>query len=246
VDRAAFDALLQPHWKVLEGFVRRMVGHPEDSRDLVQDTLLAAFEHIDDFRGEAQFRTWLLAIASRRCIDHLRKKKRWSWDAQETVRKKLYQELGADGVRQHLLSTEFRFDAREHIAFCFSCVGRSLEPLDQAALMLSEVFELGDREAAKALELSEPVLRHHLADARQQMQERFEGLCGLVNKAGVCWQCKGLRQQTTERGPELPDLQVSDADEKRRLRLKVVQDGEINEGVMQSFHDTLWRALETL
>ena len=93
------------------------------------------------------------------------------------------------------------------------------------------------------------MFRHRLADARREMHERFEGLCALVNKQGVCHQCKGLRMQTPieeHRGPATPELGGAEtsADEKRRLRLNVVRDGEIHEGVMQPFHDKLWRALE--
>lgn len=249
MDRDGFDALVRPALPSLEAFVRRMIGHPEDTRDLVQDTLLRAYESIDGFRGEASFKTWLFAIATRRCIDHLRARRRWSWDAQEGVRQQLYGELGADGVRAELLGGDaYRFDAREHIAFCFTCVGRSLDAEEQAALVLSEVFELGDREAARALGLSESTYRHRLAAARAAMHERFAGLCGLVAKSGVCYQCKGLRMQAAavERGPELPALgdEATGADDKRRVRLQVVREGDVHRGVMQPFHDRLWRALE--
>ena len=248
-DRAAFDELVRPLGAPLAAYVRRMVGHPEDTRDLVQDTLLAALQAIAEFRGQSAFKTWLFAIATRRCLDYLKAKRRWTWDAQERVRRQLYDSLGADGVKGLLFPAEYRFDAHEHIAFCFSCVSRSLEPLEQAALVLSEVVGATDREAASALELSESVLRHRLSDARHQMHERFEGLCALVNKQGVCRQCIGLRQQAVEerRGPPLPDLGAeASADTKRRLRLAVVRDADIDGGRMQPFHDTVWRALERL
>src|SRR5262245_15016377 len=122
---------------MLEGYVRRMIGHPEDTRDLVQDTLLSAYAKIGTFRGDAKFSTWILAIATHRCLDHLRSKKKWTFDAQELARRHLYETLGADGMRAEYFSAEYRFDAAEHIAFCYSCVGRSLDPLDSAALVLS-------------------------------------------------------------------------------------------------------------
>ena len=249
IDRATLDQEVRAHLPALEAFVRRMIGHPDDTRDLVQDALLRATEAIDSFRGESSFKTWLFAIATRRCIDHLRARRRWDWDAQESVRKQLYGELGADGVRAQLLGGEsYRFDAREHIAFCFTCVGRSLDPEEQAALVLSEVFELADREAARALDLSESTYRHRLSAARAAMDERFDGLCGLVSKRGICWQCKGLRMQAAEaqRGPELPALgdESTPPESKRRVRLAVVRDGDVHAGVMQPFHDRLWLALE--
>jgi RNA polymerase sigma-70 factor (ECF subfamily) len=244
---AAFDALVGPVVPALTAYVRRMIGHPEDARDLVQDTLLRAFESIAEFRGDARLETWLFAIATRRCIDHLRARKRWSWDAQEEVRRYLYETLG-DEVREKLFPADYRFDAHEHIAFCFTCVGRSLDPVEQAALVLTEVLELGNRESARALGLSESVLRHRLSSARATMHERFEGLCALVNKKGVCHQCAGLRKQAAgeRQGPAIPDLggEGTDAEEKHRRRLAIVRDGGVHRGAMQPFHDTLWRALE--
>src|SRR5688572_24016542 len=113
-DRAAFDELVRPLGPALVAYVRRMVGHPEDTRDLVQDTLLAAFQAVSEFQGRSAFKTWLFAIATRRCLDYLKAKRRWTWDAQERVRRQLYESLGADGVKGLLFPAEFRFDAHEH------------------------------------------------------------------------------------------------------------------------------------
>lgn len=249
-DRAAFDALARPALASLSSYVRRMIGHPEDTRDLVQDTLMRAFESMASFRGDASFKTWLFAIATRRCLDHLRARKRWSWDAQELGRRHLYETLGPQGVREKLLGADYVFDAHEHIAFCFTCVARSLEPAEQAALVLTEVLELGNRESARVLGLSESVLRHRLSAARRTMHERFEGLCALVNKKGVCYQCAGLRKQAAEgrEGPAIPELggEDDDASTKRRLRLRVVRDADVHAGAMQPFHDEMWRVLERL
>lgn len=245
-DRDAFDALVRPALASLETYVRRMVGDPEETRDLVQDTLLRAFESIAEFRGDARFKTWLFAIGTRRALDHLRARGRWSPEAQEQVRKHLYQTLGPAGVREQVMGADYRFDAHEHIAFCFTCVARSLDPEEQAALILVEVVELANREAARAMGLTESTLRHRLASAREQMHTRFEGLCALVNKKGVCHQCAGLRQQAAEdrRGPTVPDIgSVESADEKHRVRLAIVRSADVHRGGMQGFHDAFWRAI---
>jgi len=89
---------------------------------------------------------------------------------------------------------DFAFEVREHIAYCFACVGRSLPADEQAALVLSDVVEMSARDAARVLGTSESVYRHRLSAARQLMTEKYEGLCALVSKTGICHQCKGLRQ----------------------------------------------------
>jgi RNA polymerase sigma-70 factor, ECF subfamily len=52
-------------------------------------------------------------------------------------------------------ASDFVYEAKEHIACCFTCVGRSLEPEEQAAVVLVEVLGLPAREAAKSMGLSE-------------------------------------------------------------------------------------------
>jgi Sigma-70, region 4 len=66
-------------------------------------------------------------------------------------------------------------------------------------LLLREVFEFSNAEAAQMLGISEPALRHKLSSARQQMTEHFDGLCQVINKTGRCYQCVTLRDFAPER-----------------------------------------------
>ncbi len=48
--------------------IRRLVRHGAMAEDLLQDTLIAMYEHLDDFRGEAPFGIWVRSIAVSRCL----------------------------------------------------------------------------------------------------------------------------------------------------------------------------------
>jgi RNA polymerase sigma-70 factor (ECF subfamily) len=50
------------------GIIRRLVNHRALSEDLLQDTLIAMFEHLDEYRGEAPFGIWVRSIAVSRCL----------------------------------------------------------------------------------------------------------------------------------------------------------------------------------
>lgn len=241
MDRAAFAELVEPHLSPLRSFVVRMVGQPDDAADLVQEAQLRAFTRIDTYRRESSFRTWLFSIAANLCLDHLRARKRWRPEAQihaqqdcESSDEKMQELVGA------IRDPAFAYDVREHIAFCFTCVARSLPPEQQAALVLREVFQLSNREAADALGLSESVLRHHLSAARSEMERHFDGLCVLVNKQGVCYQCKGLRDLAPEsrQGPEVPAL-PRDLDP----RLDAVRRADLASGASRRLHELLYRRI---
>src|SRR5580704_15646882 len=54
----------------------RFLNNEADAEDAVQDGLLSAYKHIDQFRGEAQISTWLTAIVSNSARMQLRKRQR--------------------------------------------------------------------------------------------------------------------------------------------------------------------------
>ena len=54
----------------------RYLGNPADAEDAVQDALLSAYKHMDQFRGQAQISTWLVAIVNNCARMQLRKRPR--------------------------------------------------------------------------------------------------------------------------------------------------------------------------
>lgn len=209
-DRAAFDRLAAAAERPMRAAIWRMVGHREDCEDIAQAALLKAWQGIGGFDGRSRFTTWLVAIATRAAADFLRAERRWRRESQIAYANVCATSEPMQGEVMAVLSEpEFSFDAREHVAYCFVCIGRSLPPDEQAALVLRDVMEFSSREAANALGCSESVLRHRLAAARAAMEGRYEGLCALVNKAGMCRQCEGLGLAAEAVGAKraaLPDI----------------------------------------
>lgn len=104
-----------------------------------------------------------------------------------------------------------------------------------AALVLRDVMELSAREAASVLGTCDSVLRHRLSASRTAMTERFEDLCALVSKTGICHQCAGLRMLAPEdrRGGPFPDVAML-ADRAAAVR-------EAAPGSMSALHAVFWR-----
>lgn len=73
--RSAFDTLSRTHTPLLRGFLMRRVG-PNAAEDVLQDTLLAAWTGLPQYGGRARFKSWLYAIASRKCADWYRQRGR--------------------------------------------------------------------------------------------------------------------------------------------------------------------------
>ena len=247
----AFESLVEPLRRPLFAYIYRMVTHRDDAEDLLQDTLLRAVERLRDFRGESSFKTWLFGIATHVCLDHLRAKKRWRLEAQLIGE----QEADADPdahqqIYATMTATEFKFEIREHVAFCFSCVSRTLEPEEQAAIMLKEVLGFTNQESAHVAGVSEPVFRHRLADARSTMANSFDGLCRLIHKTGACWQCEGLRSFVPEqnRGADLVQIQLKPgvaitAEALLDARLEIVRGADLETGASGPLHTLFFAGL---
>jgi RNA polymerase sigma-70 factor (ECF subfamily) len=67
-DVAARGALFERMAPATLGIIRRLVAQKAMAEDLLQDTLIAMFEHLDDYRGEAPFGVWVRSIAVSRCL----------------------------------------------------------------------------------------------------------------------------------------------------------------------------------
>jgi RNA polymerase sigma-70 factor, ECF subfamily len=59
---------------VVRGFARRLTGDPEEGDALTQETMVAALEKLERYRGNAAFATWVGSIALRKAADRQRKK----------------------------------------------------------------------------------------------------------------------------------------------------------------------------
>lgn len=73
--REAFSILVERYSRRLYWHIRHMVVSHEDADDILQDTFIKAWTHIDDFRADSQISTWLFRIAINESLTFLSHKK---------------------------------------------------------------------------------------------------------------------------------------------------------------------------
>ena len=74
-DQMSLDELFVPHMPRLYNAAAQVLRHPQDSEDALQDGLLAAFRHLNQFQGRARFSTWLHRIVVNAALMKLRHRK---------------------------------------------------------------------------------------------------------------------------------------------------------------------------
>lgn len=75
-DAPAFTDLVERHRDRVYGVCLRVIGNAEDAADAAQETFVTVFRKLDQFRGDAQFTTWLHRVTVNTCYDLLRKRRR--------------------------------------------------------------------------------------------------------------------------------------------------------------------------
>jgi len=75
-DWPAFDELVVRHYSAAYRTARAIVRSHPDAEDAVQDALMHAYSRLSSFRGDAAFKTWLVAIARNVAITRLRARRR--------------------------------------------------------------------------------------------------------------------------------------------------------------------------
>jgi len=74
-DYEAFEQLVHRHERRLYALAMNIVRQREDAEDVVQTAFLNALEHLNDFREEASFATWMTRIVTYAALKVLRKRK---------------------------------------------------------------------------------------------------------------------------------------------------------------------------
>ncbi|MPZ21507.1 MAG: sigma-70 family RNA polymerase sigma factor, partial [Luteitalea sp.] len=76
-DEAAFATLVERHSRAVYRAVLAALPDGSEADDVAQDVWVMVYRRLASFRGEARFRTWLLAIAWRKALDRRRSLHRW-------------------------------------------------------------------------------------------------------------------------------------------------------------------------
>ena len=72
---SAWHKLVKRYEKRVYNYALRMVGHPDDAFDLMQEVFVGVHRNLSGFRGDGAFPAWLFRIASFRCTDYLRRRR---------------------------------------------------------------------------------------------------------------------------------------------------------------------------
>ena len=164
-DATAFGELVERHRGAVYRSALAALGNDADAEDIAQEALVLAFRRIDQFRGDASVRTWMVSIAWR--LSMSRRRRVW-WQ----VMRKASSDAELPALRAVSASPEDRMQSAEFIKSVQQHI-RRLPPKLRDALLLVAAGDLTQDEIAAALKIPGATFRGRVRDARLRLKTQL-------------------------------------------------------------------------
>ena len=183
-NRASLEKIVTEIQDNIYGLALRMLYNPSDAQDATQEILIKVITHLDSFRMESQFSTWVYRIAANYLLRYRQVEMKHSITFEEYEESL---ELESSKEWHHPeIESEYRSYLNEVRISCLQglllCLSREL----RIVFLLVDVFDINSTEGAEILEISPAAFRKRLSRARERLQLFLAKNCSLVNKANDC------------------------------------------------------------
>jgi len=173
-DSSAFSELVEHYQRRVFRMAKQITQNEEDAEDVLQETFLKAYSHLEDFQGNSKFYTWLVRIAVNEALMKLRKRR-----SDKTVPLDDPIDTGEDVVVREIAvwedDPEQRY-SREELGAILDDAIQSLKPAYRTVFVLRDIEELSIEETAEVLGLSISAVKSRLLRARLQLREKLTRL----------------------------------------------------------------------
>jgi RNA polymerase sigma-70 factor, ECF subfamily len=170
-DNEAFAELVGRYQNKIYRLARNITQSNEDAEDVLQETFLKAYSHLDGFQRNSKFYTWIVRIAVNESLMKLRKRK-----SDRTVPLDEPLDTGEEAVAREIAvwddNPEQRY-SREEMQEILEEAVEDLKPDFRTVFVLRDIEELSTEETAEALGISIPAVKSRLLRARLALREKL-------------------------------------------------------------------------
>lgn len=159
-----YRQLMNRYQEMMYQHIRRIVRDHEDTNDVLQNTFIKVFKHIDKFEGRSSLYTWMFRIATNEALSHQAKRKRMQLvDAGETK----------DTGLENSLRAEKQL-APETIGELLTAALESLPDKQKSVFNLRYYEEMSYRQMSELLGTSEGALKASFHHAVKKIENYFK------------------------------------------------------------------------
>ena len=177
-EKHLFHALIEPCERAIYFLLLSLLRNEAEAEDAAQDTVIKVYLNLKSFRGDSQFRTWVLSIARNEGLGRLRKavtRKEDSLDAETDDQTGDYTPAVLTSWRE--IPSEAL--ERQELGVMLRTAIEGLPEIYRNVVLLRDIEEMDVRETATALGISEGAVKVRLHRARALLQRelapRLEG-----------------------------------------------------------------------
>jgi RNA polymerase sigma-70 factor (ECF subfamily) len=170
-DMDAFSELVTHYERRVFRMAKQITQNDDDAEDVLQETFLKAYTHLDNFQGNSKFYTWLVRIAVNEALMKLRKRR-----SDRTVPLDEPINTGEDEMVREIAVWDENPEesySREELSSVLNDAIQSLKPAYRTVFILRDIEELSIEETAEALNLSISAVKSRLLRARLQLREKL-------------------------------------------------------------------------
>jgi RNA polymerase sigma-70 factor (ECF subfamily) len=170
-DQTAFNELVQHYDRRVFRMAKQITENDDDAEDVLQETFLKAYTHLDDFQGNSKFYTWLVRIAVNEALMKLRKRR-----SDKTVPLDEPIDTGEDEVVREIAVWDQNPEdlySREELATILDQAVKGLKTAYRTVFILRDIEEMSIEETAETLGLSISAVKSRLLRARLQLREKL-------------------------------------------------------------------------
>jgi RNA polymerase sigma-70 factor (ECF subfamily) len=213
ITSAEFAALTEPFRHELQVHCYRLLGSLQDAEDIVQETMLRAWQKRGALRDHSALRAWLYKIATNTCLDELRRRPKRSLPALVIPGSRtaaLPAPPTGDPIWIEPMPDEWlaspdqephtRYSRMESVSLAFLAALQFLPPRQRATLVLSDVLDWRANEIAKLLGITVSAVnsalhrarvtlsKHYHAEGADLKPHRDAAIHGLLNRYVLAWE----------------------------------------------------------
>lgn len=163
-DTDAFEVLVRRHEKTIFNLVYRMLGDYDDAAETSQEVFLSAYRAIGQFRGDANFSTWLYRIA----LNHANTRRK----SVSTYNRRLVPIDKTDLINDPQLGPAETLEKKE-ISERVQQALNDLEPEDATVIVLRDLQDSPYEEIARMLSVPVGTVKSRLHRARRALKSRL-------------------------------------------------------------------------
>lgn len=152
----------------------RILPRRQDAEDAVQDAMLAAFTHLGEFQGRADFLTWATRIVINAALMQIRKTRSKPVISLDPLNGEIEESISSGFMEDRKLTPEQMYQRVEHRRLLEEAL-RQLPADHRRAIQLCKLTDCSLKQAARALGVRMSTLKARLHRGRQSLLLRFKG-----------------------------------------------------------------------